>query len=80
MLAVKAARILKDAVADDRRHELGVLTLLQHDQQDSILPYGGTVDAQAVRQLEEADTEDIHRYMESISGIEQPLLESEDED
>jgi hypothetical protein len=77
-LAVKAARILKDAVADDRRHELGILLLLERDQADSLLPFGGTVDAQAVSQLEEMGTEDLHAFMEKVS--QPPQITSEEQE
>lgn len=76
-LAVQAARILKDAVADDRRHELGILMLLQKDQEESVVPYGRQIDAESVKHLEDADTESIHAYMERLS---QPLLESDEQD
>lgn len=81
-LAVKAARILKDALADDRRHELGVLHLLQRDQEESVVPYGRLMDGKLVEQvqrLESMEIDDVHRFMEELSvGLPEPEKADDD--
>lgn len=76
-LAVKAARILKDAVADDRRHEIAILDLLYRDQQDAVTPYGATIDVEAAGRLEQMDTEALHEFMDQLSGV--PRLTSDED-
>jgi len=77
-IAVKAARILETAVANDRRYELAVLAMLQKDQEDTTIPHRETIDGTLRQRLESLSTKDVHdlllgpqRSLESASSTDE---------
>lgn len=72
-VAVKAARILVQAVANDRQYELDVLRMLQRDQEDQVGHPGDMIDGTVKERLESLSTEDVHAILEQRAIAGAPL-------